>query len=53
MLVEVNIPDSWLAEAASALCCKGKDSLSLSGCSYWGRFEASGFLGIGVGSFKE
>ncbi|PNX68360.1 cysteine-rich receptor-like protein kinase, partial [Trifolium pratense] len=22
MLVGVNIPDSWLGEAASALCCK-------------------------------
>ncbi|MCI45360.1 putative RNA-directed DNA polymerase, partial [Trifolium medium] len=22
LLVEVNIPDSWLHEAASALCCK-------------------------------
>ncbi|PNX90844.1 cysteine-rich receptor-like protein kinase, partial [Trifolium pratense] len=25
----------------------------LSGSSYWGRFEASSFLGTGVGSFKE
>ncbi|CAJ2630340.1 unnamed protein product [Trifolium pratense] len=44
LLVRVNIPDSWLGEVASALCCKvGKISFLYLGLPIWGDPRRLGF----------